>query len=111
MTNDLTGGTIWKLLPLFTLPIPGGSLLQLMYSTVDGIVVGNFVSAVVLVLLMVLFTARDYMAGVDSIGYRAIWYSMGTGFALGTCLYMVRLATGRWKGKAIAKAPSSLLEK
>lgn len=94
--------------------------------------------AKVLVLLMVLFTTRGmlqgvgdvsvttvitiltlafrifiayYMAGVDSIGYRAIWYSMGIDFSLGTCLYMVRLATGRWKGKAIAKAPSSLLEK
>lgn len=89
--------------------------------------------AKVLVFLMVLFTTRGmlqgagdvgvttvitiltlafrifiayYMAGIERIGYRAIWYSMGIDFILGTCLYMIRLATGRWKGKAIAKAES-----
>jgi len=43
--RDLTTGTEWKQLLLFALPIMLGQLLQQLYSTVDGIVVGNFVSS------------------------------------------------------------------
>ena len=37
-------GTEWKQIFLFSLPIMAGNLLQQLYNTVDGIVVGNFVS-------------------------------------------------------------------
>lgn len=40
----MTEGTEWKLILLFTLPLMAGNLLQQLYNTVDGIVVGNFVS-------------------------------------------------------------------
>ncbi len=42
--RDMTEGTEWKHILLFSLPIMAGNLLQQLYNTVDGIVVGNFVS-------------------------------------------------------------------
>ena len=42
--NDLTTGKEWKVILLFTLPIMAGYLLQQLYSIVDGVIVGNFVS-------------------------------------------------------------------
>ena len=41
---DMTTGSEWKHILLFSLPIMAGNLLQQLYNTVDGIVVGNFVS-------------------------------------------------------------------
>lgn len=41
----MTTGPEWKRILLFALPIMLGQLLQQLYSTVDGIVVGNFVSS------------------------------------------------------------------
>lgn len=43
MKKDMTSGKEWKLILLFTLPIMAGNLLQQLYNTVDGIVVGKFV--------------------------------------------------------------------
>ena len=43
--NDMTVGTEWKCILLFALPLMLGQLLQQLYSTVDGIVVGNYVSS------------------------------------------------------------------
>ena len=40
----MTSGAEWKHILLFSLPIMAGNLLQQLYNTVDGIVVGNFVS-------------------------------------------------------------------
>lgn len=42
--HDLTVGVEWKKISVFALPIMIGNLLQQLYNTVDGIVVGNFVS-------------------------------------------------------------------
>ena len=42
--NDMTVGSEWKKILLFALPIMAGQFLQQLYNTVDGIVVGNFVS-------------------------------------------------------------------
>lgn len=42
--QDMTVGPEWKHILLFSLPIMAGNLLQQLYNTVDGIVVGNFVS-------------------------------------------------------------------
>ena len=44
MKKDLTQGTEWKQILLFALPIIAGQILQQLYNTVDGIIVGNFVS-------------------------------------------------------------------
>ena len=42
--NDMTTGPEWRHILLFSLPIMAGNLLQQLYNTVDGIVVGNAVS-------------------------------------------------------------------
>ena len=39
----MTSGVIWKELLLFSIPLLLGNLFQLLYNTVDSIVVGNFV--------------------------------------------------------------------
>lgn len=43
--RDLTVGPEWKCILLFALPIMLGQFLQQLYATVDGIVVGNYVSS------------------------------------------------------------------
>ncbi len=43
MKQTMTKGSEWKLILFFTLPLMAGNLLQQLYNTVDGIVVGNFV--------------------------------------------------------------------
>ena len=48
MQTSLTRGSVWKSILLFTLPVLGGMLLQQLYTTVDGIIVGNFVSSAAL---------------------------------------------------------------
>lgn len=43
MERTMTEGKEWKLILFFTLPIIAGNLLQQLYNTVDGIIVGNIV--------------------------------------------------------------------
>lgn len=45
MKKDMTAGTDWRHILLFTLPIMAGNLLQQLYNTTDGIIVGRFVSS------------------------------------------------------------------
>jgi len=42
-TKDMTSGSIWRLLIAFSIPLIIGNLFQMMYNTVDSLVVGNFV--------------------------------------------------------------------
>ena len=43
-SKTMTEGSEWKLILLFTLPLMAGKvLLQQLYNTVDGVIVGNFV--------------------------------------------------------------------
>jgi len=44
LKRDMTTGKEWKLILLFTLPLMAGSFLQQLYSIIDGIIVGRFVS-------------------------------------------------------------------
>lgn len=44
MKKDMTTGPEWRCILFFSLPIMLGQLLQQLYSTVDGIIVGNYVS-------------------------------------------------------------------
>jgi putative MATE family efflux protein len=41
--KDLTTGTVWKKLLIFFLPIAAGTIIQQLYNTVDGLIVGRFV--------------------------------------------------------------------
>ena len=42
--RDMTDGSIYKLLTLFALPLMLGNVFQMLYNTVDSVIVGNFVS-------------------------------------------------------------------
>ncbi len=42
--RDMTGGSIIKQIALFSLPLMFGNIFQMLYNTVDSIVVGNYVS-------------------------------------------------------------------
>lgn len=44
-TRDMTNGTIWKHLILFSIPLLIGNFFQQLYNTVDSVIVGNFVSS------------------------------------------------------------------
>ena len=44
-TRDMTQGTIWKQLVVFSAPILLGNIFQQFYSTIDSVVVGNYVGA------------------------------------------------------------------
>lgn len=41
--QDLTEGTVWKVLIIFFLPIAAGTCIQQLYNAVDGLIVGRFV--------------------------------------------------------------------
>ena len=46
--NPITEGVIWKQLLLYFVPLLAGSFLQLLYNTVDTIIVGRFVGTIAL---------------------------------------------------------------
>ncbi len=46
--RNLTEGPVWKKLLVFFLPIAGGTCIQQLYNTVDGLIVGRFVGTVAL---------------------------------------------------------------
>lgn len=43
MKKDMTSGVIWKQIFVFALPVMAGNILQQLYMTVDGIIVGRYV--------------------------------------------------------------------
>lgn len=71
MQKDMTQGTPWKHILMFSMPILGGMILQLLYGTVDGIVVGNFVGD----------TAFGAMN--TSVSYSSVLLSIATGLSTG----------------------------
>lgn len=46
--GNMTVGNDWKHLLMFALPLMGGNVLQQLYNTVDGIIVGNYVGDIAL---------------------------------------------------------------
>ncbi len=77
--RDMTVGTEWKHILLFSLPIMAGNLLQQLYNTVDGIVVGNFVS-------------QNALAATGSAGTLAlIFLAFAIGFGNGSGVMVAQL--------------------
>lgn len=48
MKKNMTSGTEWKTILLFSLPIMGANLLQVLYNLADSVIVGNFISSTAL---------------------------------------------------------------
>lgn len=74
--NDMTTGPEWKKLLLFALPIMAGQFLQQLYNTVDGIVVGNFVSQ----------AALGAVGACTSLAFLFLAFAMGFGNGCGVVI-------------------------
>ncbi len=68
-TVNLTSGSVWKTLLLYSLPLFGSALVQQFYSLVDLLVVGNF--------------AKEGALAVDAIGNATVIINILLAFALG----------------------------
>ena len=79
MELDMTRGTPWKQILRFSLPILGGMLLQLLYTTVDAIIVGNFIG--------------DTALGAvnSSISYTQVLLAVATGLSAGCAIVLSQL--------------------
>ena len=96
MIKDMTQGSPWKHILLFSLPILGGMILQLLYGTVDGIVVGNFVG-------------DDAFGAMNtSVSYSGVLLSIATGLSTG-CGIVISQFYGAKKPQEMRKAISTML--
>lgn len=90
MEKNMTQGAPWKHILLFSLPILGGMMLQLLYTTVDGIVVGNLVG--------------DAAMGAmnTSVSYANVLLAISTGLSTGCGIVMAQFfgASNRSKVRA-----------
>ena len=80
----MTQGTPWKHILFFSLPILGGMILQLLYTTVDGIVVGNFVGE------------QALGAMNTSISYANVLLAISTGLSTG-CGIIISSVTTKYR--------------
>lgn len=108
---DLTKGTPWKDILIFTLPMLIGNIAQQLYSTVDSIVVGKYIgdnalaavgsSLPILNMLLVLFMGISAGAGIMVSQYfgaknrEALSVTIGNCITLTliSCLFLIALAT------------------
>ena len=80
---DMTQGVEWRQILLFSLPIMAGNLLQQLYNTVDGIVVGNYVS-------------QNALAAIGTAGTLAfIFLAFAIGFGNGSGIMIAQLFGAR----------------
>ena len=93
---DMTTGPEWKHILVFSLPIMAGNLLQQLYNTVDGIVVGNFVS-------------QDALAAAGTAGTLAlVFLAFAIGFGNG-CGILISQLFGAKKMEELRSAVSTSL--
>jgi len=107
---DMTNGTPWKQLLLFTVPLLIGNLFQQMYGTADAIVLGRFVgdnalaavgsSVPIFFLIMVLMMGVAMGAGVMVSQYfgakqrEELSYTVGTCITISTILGLIIMIAG-----------------
>ena len=85
----MTEGKAYKSILFFALPIMGGILLQMLYNTVDGIVVGNFVS-------------EQALGAVNTSGtFAALLVSVSNGISNGSSVYLAQLYGARKRNNCI----------
>lgn len=95
-TLNMTTGSEWKHILLFSLPIMLGNLLQQLYNTVDGIVVGNYVS-------------QDALAAVGTCtGLTMVFLSLAVGLSTGNSI-MISQLFGAKKYEDLRRAVSTSL--
>jgi len=127
--TDMTVGTPWKSIIIFTLPMLIGNIAQQLYSTVDSIVVGNFVgdnalaavgSAMpILNMLLVLFIGISAGAGIMVSQYfgaknrEALSYTIGNSITITaiSCVFLMIVGTPLIRPVLVAlNTPESILD-
>ena len=98
---DMTEGTPWKKLLLFTLPLLVGNLFQQLFSTVDAIMLGNFVgdhalaavgsSMPIFFLIIVLMMGISIGAGVMVSQYFGAKRRDELSYTIGTCITLTTI--------------------
>ena len=100
-TIDMTQGPPWKKLLLFTLPLLVGNLFQQLYSTVDAIMLGNFVgdnalaaigsSMPIFFLIMLLMMGIAMGAGVMVAQYFGAKNREDLSYTIGNCITLTAM--------------------
>ena len=95
---NLTSGSVWKTLLLYSLPLFGSALVQQLYSLVDLLVVGNF--------------AQEGALAVDAIGNATVVVNVLLSFALGAnagCAVIVAKYAGAKNNKKLRETVNTAL--
>ncbi len=100
---DMTTGSPWKQLVLFTVPMLLGNIAQQLYNTVDSVVVGNYVgdnalaavgsAGPILNLLIVLFVGISVGAGIMVSQYFGARRREELSQTIGNCITLTGIAT------------------
>ena len=101
--TDMTEGTPWKKIVIFTLPMLIGNIAQQLYSTVDSIVVGKYVgdnalaavgsAAPILNLLLVLFIGISMGASIMVAQYFGAKQREELSYTIGNCIVLTGIAS------------------
>ncbi len=100
---DMTDGSPWKKIVLFTVPMLVGNIAQQLYNTVDSVVVGNYVgdnalaavgsAGPILNLLIVLFVGISVGAGIMVSQYFGAKQREELSVTIGNCVTLTGIAT------------------
>ncbi|MBQ3022029.1 MAG: MATE family efflux transporter [Clostridia bacterium] len=100
--TDMTTGSPWKKILMFTMPMIIGNIAQQLYSTVDSIVVGKYVgdnalaavgsSMPILNMLLVLFIGISVGANIMAAQYFGAQSREKLSHAIGTCITVTAIA-------------------
>lgn len=101
--SDMTVGTPWKKIALFTFPLLIGNIAQQLYNTVDSIVVGKYVgdnalaavgsAAPIFNLLLVLFVGISVGAGIMVSQFFGARQKEELARSIGNCITLTAIAT------------------
>ncbi len=99
---DMTEGTPWKSILIFTLPMIIGNIAQQLYSTVDSIIVGKYIgdnalaavgsAAPILNMLLVLFIGISAGASIMVSQYFGAKNRKSLSYAIGNCITITAMA-------------------
>ncbi|MBQ3100465.1 MAG: MATE family efflux transporter [Clostridia bacterium] len=102
MPTDMTEGTPWKKILIFTLPMLIGNIAQQLYSTVDSIVVGKYIgdnalasvgsTMPILNMLLVLFIGISAGASIMISQYFGAKNRDGLSYTVGNCITVTAIA-------------------
>ncbi|MBQ9142853.1 MAG: MATE family efflux transporter [Lachnospiraceae bacterium] len=102
--TDMTVGTPWKKIVIFTIPMLLGNIAQQLYSTVDSIVVGKYVgdnalaavgsAGPILNLLLVLFIGISMGASIMVAQYFGAKQREELSYTIGNCIVLTVIAVG-----------------